>query len=489
MATENAHAAKWTITPSGSVEEEFTDNIGLRPDNDPARTSDFVTTVKPALSVRGNGGRVNLNGDYSFSHLMHMQSDVKDTSQNNLTANGVAELWEQSLFLDGAAQISQQTANTQGPISQSTANSNVNSLETTTWTIGPRFLHHFGTWAETTSTITRSAVSTSNNNNVSTAATPTTTATGSTPIGDSTTDRSRFLMKSGRRFTQVLWSVTGDSSKTSSKELPHHSDKLGRADVIYVVNRQLSLTGGGGLQTISDDSLLHSPNGPIWSIGANLRPGPRTTFNFAYNSQFDSKFFTYSGSYIISSRTSLSFSHNESIQTSSQLIAQNLAFVGVAPDGTLIDLRTLQPFNPALNPPGLQSDTLRQKTWIANFSSTIGRNRYNAALNRTESSVERTGQVTTSSGVILTYGRSLTPRLNGTASVNYQIADSTNGPVAPTTGTQTSTTNLLFSGSLAYSLAHNTSLNFTVRTSSFDAGDTTRNTHEKAASIALTRTF
>ena len=222
---------------------------------------------------------------------------------------------------------------------------------------------------------------------------------------------------------------------------------------------------------------------------ASGRCAPRTTLQFAYNSQFDSKFFTYSGAYNVSSRTSLSFSHTENVQTTSQILAQNLAFITLSSDGTLVDSRTGLAFNPALNPPGLQTETVHQKTWIANFSSTLGRNRYNAALNRTESTVERTGQVTTSSGVALTYGRSLTHRLNGTVSVNYQIADTSNAPATVAPGTQSSTTNLLVSGNLAYSLARNTSLNLNVHTSNFDAGDPTRNTHEKAASITLSRTF
>src|SRR6185295_11152592 len=97
MAAWPVRAAKWTITPSAALDELYTDNLGLRPDS-ADRNSDFVTTITPAITVRGSGGRINLNGDYSFSQLFHVQDPDADTHRQFLNASGTAELWEQSVF-------------------------------------------------------------------------------------------------------------------------------------------------------------------------------------------------------------------------------------------------------------------------------------------------------------------------------------------------------------------------------------------------------
>ena len=321
------------------------------------------------------------------------------------------------------------------------------------------------------------------------------TLTGASPIRNSVIDTSSFTAHSGRTFTQVLWTATAHNTTTSSDTAPHHNDKLGRVDLTYVVNRQLSINGGGGLQIINDNALTTSTSGPIWSMGTTYRPGPRLTLNAAYNSQFNTQFFTYSGTYNVSPRTTLSFDHSETVTTTTQLLAQRLPVLG--PDGVFRDPVTGLPVDPLVAPPGLQNDTLLQKTWSATASSTSGRNRYSLRVNRSESTVERTVQVTTQSGVVVTYARTLTHRLNGSVSTNYSRSDTAGGlgsaatPLAGVTATTVNgaSTNILLSSTLGYTLTKETALNFNVNYSAFDGGSKSLNTHEKSASISLRRTF
>jgi uncharacterized protein (PEP-CTERM system associated) len=481
-----AQAAKWVITPSASVTESFTDNFGLRNDSQD-RNSELVTTVTPAISVRGTGGRANLAADYTYERLFHLRESERNGPRNSLNATGSAELWDKVFFMDGAAQISQQVANTLGPVSQSQANLGVNTVETRTWSLGPRFLHHLGTWAETISTIKHTELSTSQD---STIGTPT-TATGSPIAGKTTTNQTRFVMNSGRRFTQVLWSVTTDQTKTSREDLPHRKDTLGRVDLTYVVNRQMSLLAGVGWQWIDDESVTNEPKGPIWSIGTEYRPGRRTTLRFNYNHQYDNEFFTYSGVYNISPRTSFHFDHTDSVQTSSQPIQDNLAFIGIGPGGELIDLRTGAPYNPALNPTGLQDETIRFKVWTAGFNSQSGRNNYGLHFARNISTTERTGQEVTQNAIVATFSRQLSRRTTGRLSANYRISESTEGttPTAATAATQGASTNLLISGGLAYTLTPEMSLDFTVNMNRFSIENSDNDVRENAASITLRRTF
>jgi len=497
MLVSPARAAKWTITPSAAVDELYTDNLGLRKDSED-RNSDFVTTLTPAISVRGNGGRVSLNGDYSFSQLFHLREPDADSHRQFLNAAGTAELWEQSFFLDAGASISNQVANQQAAISQSLANLGVNTLETTQWNVAPRFVHHFGTWVETTSVISHTAISTeqpdntgADNFNGATAG----TVTGSQPIGNSSVDNNSVFVRSGRSFTQLLWTGEVHNNTSSTDTAPHHNDKLAKLSPTYVINRQLSLNTAGGYRIVNDDALTESQTGVVYSFGVTYRPGPRVTLDIAWNHDFNNNFLTYSGTYNVSPRTTLAFSHSESTTTTAQLLADRRPFLG--PDGIFRDPVTLLPVDPTVAPTGLQSDTLEQKTWNLTASSTSGRNKYNLNVNRTESRVQRTGQVTTETGVAVSYNRTMTHRLNGSLSANYRITDTTDGTGAATGtpfpgATQTAdghSTQILFTGALGYTLTPEATLNFTVNYSAFDGGAEVFNSHEKSATIGVRRTF
>jgi uncharacterized protein (PEP-CTERM system associated) len=250
--------------------------------------------------------------------------------------------------------------------------------------------------------------------------------------------------------------------------------------------------GGLGWQKIEDASLREEPSGPIWSVGFQYKPGPRTTLKVNYNHQFDSQFFTYSGSYAISPRTSLSFEHTESIQTTSQALGQNAAFLGVDDQGRLVDLRTGLPFDPNANPLGLQNDTVHQKSWTANFSSTSGRNHYGIQLFRTENVIDRTSQKIDQNGVSMSYSRELSRRLTGSVAANYRITDTNGAQVTTATGTpiiQDDTTHILLNGSLRYTLTKDMAVNFTASMSRNLTANSTSTTRENSAAVVLTKTF
>jgi hypothetical protein len=253
----------------------------------------------------------------------------------------------------------------------------------------------------------------------------------------------------------------------------------------------VSLLGGVGWQWIDDESLTNEPKGPIWSVGTEYRPGRRTTLRINYNHQYDNEFFTYSGIYNISPRTSFSFDHTDSVQTSSQPIQNNLAFIGIGPDGQLIDLRTGAPYNPALNPNGLQDETIRSKIWTAGFTSRSDRNNYSVQFSRSVSITERTGQEVTQNGILATFSRQLSRRTSARLSANYRISESAEGttPTAAAAATQGASTNFLLSGGLAYALTPETSLDFTVNMSRFSIENSDNDVRENAASITLRRTF
>jgi len=73
-------AGDWTIKPSVSVSEAFTDNSGLNSNNED-RNSDFTTLVSPGLSITGTGGRSSLNLNYAFNRTYYHRKTQNDGAQ------------------------------------------------------------------------------------------------------------------------------------------------------------------------------------------------------------------------------------------------------------------------------------------------------------------------------------------------------------------------------------------------------------------------
>ena len=135
------HAGDWTIKPSLAVSEAFTDNSGLRNDNED-RNSDFTTQVSPGLSIAGVGGRSSLNLDYTFRQTYYHRKTQADESSNLLSAVGQVELWKRIFFIDGQASISQVIEDGTQATSSSTTGQNVNRTEARSFNISPNVRQH-----------------------------------------------------------------------------------------------------------------------------------------------------------------------------------------------------------------------------------------------------------------------------------------------------------------------------------------------------------
>ena len=95
----------WRVTPRLSVGTTYSDNIRLAPPGE--EEGDTVLQVDPGISVRKQGGRLNLRLDYTAQGLFY--ADHRDANQinNSLLAFGTAELYQDNLFLDAYGSVSQ----------------------------------------------------------------------------------------------------------------------------------------------------------------------------------------------------------------------------------------------------------------------------------------------------------------------------------------------------------------------------------------------
>jgi uncharacterized protein (PEP-CTERM system associated) len=401
------------ITPGLAVSETYTDNVRLVT-GDGDRSSDFITSLSPSVKLRSQGGRINLNLDYAPQYNLHQVATERNGLQQNLLGAGHAELWQRAFFLDTQASISQAIANSTGPVVNSVAGQEVNRTTVKALNVTPIFRHHFGTWVDTESRITGSIVDqdggSASNGTAGLQAQNTQTLSESLHIG------------SGRRFTTFLWAVDLFSSKTTDDSGlgDRHRDTLD-TNYSYVWNRYLSLLAGVGYEKLKDPTLLQDFKGPTWNVGASWRPSLLTSIQATTGDRDDTRTTNVSATHRLSSRTSITASYNESLQTSAQQISQSLNFLTLDPNtGVLIDSRTGQPFVPGSTEFGLQKSTFRQHQLQIRFSGSRRRNSFSGGITWEKRNTESTGVTETVAGMDMQFTRQLTHISSATASISYR---------------------------------------------------------------------
>ena len=407
-----AHAGDWTITPSLSVSEAFTDNSGLVPDNQD-RNSDFTTRVSPGLSINGAGGRSSLNLNYSFNQTFYHRETQSDENRNSLAAVGQVELWKRIFFIDGQAQISQVVTDGTQAKSESPTGQNINHTEARSFNVSPFMQQHFGQWMDVEPRVTLNK-----------------TTTESNQIQDTITRTGQITLNSGRQFALFPWSVVAFDRKTQNDgDQPSEYERRVDGSFSYVLDRKLTLTGTVGWEKVEDSGLNTQPQGITWSGGFTARPSSRSSLQFSYGERNGTESVSVRAVHTLSSRTAVSASYSESIQTSQQLIAQQVA--SITTDPTVPGAVPI-PFTTPGGAPlyafpdsrlGLTESTFRQKSFRLNFNGSRRRNSFSGGGFWEERHTETTGITETSYGGNLSVQRSLNPRLSGSLGVRVQRTD------------------------------------------------------------------
>jgi hypothetical protein len=104
-------AANWTVDPSVSVRESYTDNIDLDSSDE---ESAFVTEISPQISVKGEGARLKLDFNYRLQNILRSNGDNGDDTNHQLQADALAELIENLFFLDVNGSMGQANTNSTG---------------------------------------------------------------------------------------------------------------------------------------------------------------------------------------------------------------------------------------------------------------------------------------------------------------------------------------------------------------------------------------
>lgn len=266
QAVGMAYAGDWTITPSVTVNETATDNVGLTAD----KHSDLVTDISPGISIEGSGGRSKLSLNYQLHDLIYAQDATRNQTQNSLNAMGTLEAVDNWLFIDASGVISQQNISAFGSSVSSSggANDSGNTTETSTYRLSPYIKGSLGSFADYQ---LRYDVATSRSSSLSAFNSDSRSIVGS--------------LKGETSYAQLLWSLDANSQRVDySNNASNDSDQV-RGVLTYQLSQQFRASLIGGMEAnnyLTPDKKSYGTGG----LGFDWAPTERTKVSMTRERRF-----------------------------------------------------------------------------------------------------------------------------------------------------------------------------------------------------------
>lgn len=267
-------AAEWRITPQIAVQEVYSDNIFLIEGNE---QEDYVTSIAPAVSVIGNGNKLNLQLNYQLQNLIYARESDLNSTNHNLDFNANSELIDEHFFINASARAGQVLQDARGGGSADAISGAQNLSDGYGFSISPRWEQRLGRIANLGLSYTHDRFYTDENGN-----------RGSNG-GDSQSDRFGLNLVNGTNSANTFWSVNAQSSETDyddgdSSEQESASGEAGFyfvdewAFIASATYQNNSFRGGRG-STDPDDS--------YYGGGLRWTPSAKLDLSVQYNSRLD----------------------------------------------------------------------------------------------------------------------------------------------------------------------------------------------------------
>ncbi|MEM7543571.1 MAG: TIGR03016 family PEP-CTERM system-associated outer membrane protein [Pseudomonadota bacterium] len=297
-------AGDWEIIPRVALEERYTDNLTQ---TQTGQLSDFVTEMTPGLSVRGEGGRVELTLDYNFQRLLYADNGQFDQTNHQFDADGLAELYEDIIFVEVNSTVSQQSISNTLAFAENTSTPTGNRDDVIFYYLRPYFQHRLGNWADIETGFSFSS-----------------SASDSQAFGNRDETATDIEINSGPRLGFLILGLNWQSSEQTFGNDTENNLRRIDTTIGYVVNSKFTFDTSAGYERndFSDGEQRTNIN---WSVGGTWIPSPRTSVSGSYASRPFGKTINFDASYRIR-RFTLELSHLEDLRTSNQL-QQNLQLV------------------------------------------------------------------------------------------------------------------------------------------------------------------
>jgi uncharacterized protein (PEP-CTERM system associated) len=277
LSSGNLHGADWIISPSVGLQQVYTDNAHLAPDESDDDTaegtervgvvSDHITVLRPTLSIYKEGARANVDFNYAPEYRRYWDETQDDEVVHFMRSQGNVEIAENHLYLDGWVRADRTNTTSAG-------RSTINGLtgtddDTDYYSVGlsPYFTANLGSFSVVELRYTADVVNTSEDLEI-----------------DSKGSRGEIAFGNGSMFTNQIWeAVYRQSNVDYESQEEDNESRIFRAELIQKLTSQWAVAFSAGYE---EYELLRAEEGgedgvedkddATWSVGAIYTPTPRT---------------------------------------------------------------------------------------------------------------------------------------------------------------------------------------------------------------------
>lgn len=396
------------FTSSVGIGLTYTDNVDFEQD---AR-SDLFVFIRPEAGLRLVGRRANLAVDYGFEAGYSTDEggfDIRQLVDTNLRSANTFELVDNLLFFDFNAALSREIVDNRIGTSARDFDDENRAL-VQRYLASPFVIYRFGQFATNETRLAAGYVRSGD-------------SADGTGDDDSITLEARTDFLSGSDFTNVLWAFTTFYRITDlddTDELREFSTVLSTEMPIV---RQFSLLANIGYDDVDRESGSEL-DGLRWDLGFTARPSRTFTLTFTGGQRYGEANYFGELRYAISPRSVFRANYNRTFDTEDTLFLEDLSFLGVDPQGQLIDVRTGEPFVADTESFGITDRTFFRDRFNATLDLTRRRNFYGfSAFWEQREFLDPPEDTETSYGGRATWSRRLTRRTNSNLGFEYRVID------------------------------------------------------------------
>ena len=269
--TTEVMAGEWLVKSGIGVGKTYTDNVEL---DENSKDSKLITTVSPSFNITGTGNRANVKALAAFQ--FHNAGGDSDSFSPRISANADAELIEDFLFIDANLFANQSLIDPSSAAGNSSINQNDNVTTTYDYTISPYIVRHLGQTADFQLRYTYDDQINKGDE-----------------LSDSVKQSVLGTLKSGKDFSRLNWTLTGDYQETTfddndtTGEDADNEQFSASIKVGYQLFRRLNVNGTIGQDWNSfEPADGDDPDDNFWDIGLLWEPSQRTSFDVGYGKHF-----------------------------------------------------------------------------------------------------------------------------------------------------------------------------------------------------------
>ena len=254
----------WTVEPSVSLRQTFTDNQNLQT----VKKSDAITEATAGLRVSNGGGLLRGSLDYSLTGSLYWRNKDANDLRHFLNAAATAELIEGRAFVDLRGSYTQQAISAFGTQSPDPSLSERNQSDVGSLSISPYVRGRLG-----------GAI------NYEARASAATTRAKGTDAADVDNASAALHLDSGARGAPLGWTADATHNVSDFKAGRRTFDRRLRAGLSYTIGREwrVGLTAG---QERTDILALDAESTTTWGAQLEWTPSERTSLSANVEKRF-----------------------------------------------------------------------------------------------------------------------------------------------------------------------------------------------------------